>query len=180
MAPLVGSRVFCSGDDLLRVGRGHISHANNIVRRAIRDDFNIVHACAHELLRHIVADAQLRGHVGSGSGDARVKFLFHRGILLDVDFPAGQPGGQARVLAALADCERELVVVHADFHGLLLILAPQVFQFGGLERLGDELLDVRRPADDVHLLVVQFAHDVLHARTLHADACADRVHLRIR
>src|SRR5690606_16374634 len=49
-----------------------------------------------------------------------------------------------------------------------------------LERLLDELHRIRRPANDVDLLVVELAHDVLHASTTHADTGADRVNLVVR
>src|SRR5262249_50215880 len=45
------------------------------------------------------------------------------------------------------------------------------------EGIRKEYLDVRVPADDVHLLVVQFADDVLNPLTAQTDACADGINL---
>src|ERR687888_2174321 len=43
---------------------------------------------------------------------ARLLVLVEFGLRADVDAPAGQPRGEARVLALAADRERELVVGH--------------------------------------------------------------------
>jgi hypothetical protein len=93
--------------------------------------------------------------------------LLHRsrrgGVLVDVDLPAGEAGGQARVLAFFADREGELIFVDGDLDALLLGIEHQVLHLRRLERLEDVLLRIGAPADDVDLLVVELAHDVLHA-----------------
>src|SRR4029077_17483568 len=55
----------------------------------------------------------------------------------------------------------------------------ETLQFGRRQRVIDEILDVGIPANDVHLLVVQLANDVLDALTAQADAGADGVDLLI-
>ena len=47
------------------------------------------------------------------------------------------------------------------------------------ERLRHVLLDVVRPANDVDLLAVQLAHDVAHARALHANARPYGIHVLV-
>src|SRR2546423_1869900 len=102
------------------------------------------------------------------------------GVAIDVDFPAGQSRSQPRVLAFLADGERELIFVDGNLDALLFRIEHKVLHFRRLKRFEDELLRIGAPTNDVHLLVVQFANDVLYPRAAHADASADRIHFFIR
>ena len=131
-------------------------------------------------------------HVGllpRNPGDRRQRFhrlghlllepFGHHHLRLDVHLPAGQLGGQPRVLAPLADGQRKLVLADRDFDPLAGFIHLEGLELGRGQRVGDEVLDVRVPADDVHLLVVQFPHDVLDPLAAQAHAGAHRVHLLV-
>src|SRR5581483_8841494 len=95
---------------------------------------------------------------------------------LDVDLPAEELGGEADVLALLADGERELGVVDDDFELLLAEVGDgDAGDLGGLERLFGEGGDLLGEFDDVDLFAAELADDGLHAHALHADAGADGV-----
>src|SRR5947209_18514568 len=83
-------------------------------------------------------------------------FLFYRvgrrRVAIDIDLPAGQPRGQPRVLAFLADRERELIFIYRNLDAFFLRIENEVLHFRGLERFEDELLRVGAPTDDVDLL----------------------------
>src|SRR5208282_981511 len=55
----------------------------------------------------------------------------------------------------------------------------EVLQLGRRKGIGDELANVRVPANDVDLFAAEFAHDVLHAHPAHAHASADRINLLV-
>src|ERR1051326_1925988 len=98
---------------------------------------------------------------------------------LDVDLRADQLRRQAHVQPALADGQRELVVVDDDVEvrPVRRLVAGHA-DAGDLRRRQRVLRardDVLVPGDDVDLLAAQLADDRLHARALHADAGADRV-----
>ncbi len=98
--------------------------------------------------------------------------------LLDADYvdvPAGQLRGEPRVLAALADGERELVVVDNDADALVLLVDLHVLDVGRAERFLDVAARLGLPADDVDLLAAELADDVLDTRAAHAHARADGV-----
>src|SRR5215218_9265401 len=81
----------------------------------------------------------------------------------DVDAPAGQPGGEPRVLALAADRQRELVVGH-DHRGLpVLVVDEHLTHARGTQRLGDEPGGLVVVRDDVDLLAPELGDD-------HADA----------
>ena len=62
----------------------------------------------------------------------------------DVDVPAGQLRGEADVLAAAADRQRQLVVGHHDLDALGILVEHDLGDFGRLQRVDDE--GCRRPA----------------------------------
>src|SRR6185437_879855 len=97
------------------------------------------------------------------------------GLGHDVDTPAGQPVGEAGVLALLADGQRKLAVRH--HHGGLLggIVDVDLAHLGRGQRLGHEPGRLVVPGDDVDLLAAQLRYDHPHARTARADAGADRI-----
>src|SRR5882724_7511089 len=102
---------------------------------------------------------------------------FRRLFLLDLDIPTGQFGGEASVLALLANCQRELVGIDNNFNRMTRLVDDKVPQLGWGQRVVDVLPNIRVPTDDVDLLTAEFAHDVFHAHSAHADAGADGIDL---
>ena len=98
----------------------------------------------------------------------------------DVDVPADELAGEAHVLAAAADGERELLVGHHDLDALGLLVEHDLGDIGRLQRRDHEVGDVVGPGDDVDLFALQFADHRLDARAAHTDAGADRIDRRIR
>ena len=97
-------------------------------------------------------------------------------LALDVDLPLQELGGEADVLALLADGERELGVVDDDFDLLFGEVGDgDAGDLGGLQGLLGEGGDLFGELDDVDLFAAQLADDGLDAHALHADAGADRV-----
>ena len=92
-----------------------------------------------------------------------------------VELPAGQPAGQAHVLAAAADRLRQLVLGDGEIHRMLFFVDDDRLHFGRRHRVDHELRRVVRPQHDVDALAVQLVGHRLHARTAHADAGADRI-----
>ena len=103
------------------------------------------------------------GHRGHSAGDLVIKGNDLNLIGFDIDVPADELLGEARVLAALADGERELVFVYKNLDTFVGLIDFEVFDFRRLEGFDDKSVDVRTPVDDVHFFVVQFTHDVFHA-----------------
>ena len=97
------------------------------------------------------------------------------GLGHDVDFPAGELGGELHVLAAPPDRKAELIVGHDDLGLVLLLVHQHLADLGGSQRIDDEVRGVGRPRDDVDLLALQLLHHRLDAAAAHADAGADRV-----
>ena len=94
----------------------------------------------------------------------------------DVDVPADELRGEAHVLAAAADGERELLVGHHDLDALGLLVEHDLGDLGRLQRVDDEGRRRRcDPRDDVDLLALQLGDHRLDARAAHADAGADRI-----
>src|SRR6185295_1117197 len=112
-------------------------------------------------------------HAGEGVGH----LVLDVALALDVDAAADQLGGQAHVLAALADGQRELLVFHDDVEvrHLGLLRYRYAGDLGRRQRALREGHQVVAVLDDVDLLAAQLADDRLHARALHADAGADRI-----
>src|SRR5262249_47989432 len=106
-------------------------------------------------------------------------FALHFLFRLDVDLGADQLRGQADVEPALADGQRELVVVHDDVEVRamrgLVAGDRDAGNLGRGQRVLGEVDDVFLPGDDVDLLAAQLTDDGLHAGALHADARADRI-----
>ena len=93
----------------------------------------------------------------------------------DVDLPAGQLRGQAHVLAATADGQRQLFVRHHNLDAVGLFVQHHLGHFGRGQGVDDEGRLVVDPRNDVDFLALQFSDHRLHARTAHADAGADRI-----
>ena len=97
------------------------------------------------------------------------------GLALDVDPPAGEAGGEAGVLALLADGQRQLEVGDDDLGGAGLLVDPDLLDLGRRQRLGHEVGRVLGERDDVDLLAPQLVDDHADAGAPGADAGADRV-----
>src|SRR5688572_16684376 len=97
------------------------------------------------------------------------------GLAADVDPPARDLRREARVLAFLADREREVAVRHDDVRGLLLRDDVHPDHRRRRERVRDELLGRVVVLDDLDTLATELVRDRLHAQPALADACADRV-----
>ena len=93
----------------------------------------------------------------------------------DVDVPAGELGGEAHVLAAAADGERQLLVRHHDFDALGFFIEHDLGDFGGGQRVHHEGGDVLGPLDDVDLFALQLVDDSLNTAAAHADTGTDRI-----
>src|SRR5688500_14235667 len=122
----------------------------------------------------------LRFGIGGGLllGRRRVRVLTAGGggrparLGADVDAPAGQLGGQAGVLALLADGQAELPLRDDDVRDLVLLVDADAEHLGGAERLGHEAAGILVPQDDVHLLAVELGHDRLDSRAALPDGGA--------
>src|SRR5690606_38042857 len=94
-----------------------------------------------------------------------------------VDRPAGQARGEADVLPAAPDRERELVLLDEDLGVLRLVVQLDRVHDRRLHGVHDVDLLRLVPADDVDLLAVELVYDVLDARAADADARAHAVDL---
>ena len=122
------------------------------------------------------------GVVGSAAHGLHLLLDFLALLLfaLDVDLPLQELGGEADVLALLADGERELGVVDDDLDLLVGEVGDgDAADLGGLQRLFCEGGDLFGELDDVDLLAAQLADDGLDAHALHADAGADGVDILV-
>ena len=97
----------------------------------------------------------------------------------DVDVPAGEPGGQADVLTALADGQGKLIFIDDDGCPAEFKAKRHFRHFGGLEGVADEHLAGFVPADDVDFFTAEFIDDVLDSASANADAGADGIHLGV-
>ena len=89
--------------------------------------------------------------------------------------PAGEAGGQAGVLALLADGQGELVV--GDDHGCVvgLLVDEHAADLGRRKRVGHVDGGVLVPLDDVDALAAELGDHGADTGALGADACAHRV-----
>src|SRR5215217_2228130 len=112
---------------------------------------------------------------GRGLGELLLTALALLRLRHDVDLPAGQLRGEADVLAAAADGQRQLLVRHHHFDALVFLVHDDLGDFGGSQGVDDEGRLVRVPLDDVDLLALQLGDDSLNAAAAHTDAGADGV-----
>ena len=98
---------------------------------------------------------------------ARAEFLGTALALLglgqDVDVPAGELRGEADVLAAPADGQAELVVGDDDLDAALLFVHHHLGHLRRSQRVDDKGRRVARPRDNVDLLALQFANEIVIA-----------------
>src|SRR5690606_33634027 len=112
---------------------------------------------------------------GGALGELALTALALLALGHDVDLPAGQLAGEAHVLAAPADDQRQLIVGHHHLDPLVLLVHHHLADLGGGQGVDDEGRLVRAPLDDVDLLALQLGDHRLHAAAAHADAGADGV-----
>ena len=121
----------------LRLDRRHVVGMDAAVPRARLGLVRTALAVARDrraLAAHLVVVAVLGMRLGLG-------LLL---LALDVDAPAGQLARETRVLALLADGQRELVVGHDDGGRLVLVVDDDLAHARRRERLGDEARRRRR------------------------------------
>src|SRR5437588_10185653 len=94
---------------------------------------------------------------------------------LNIHLPAGQFRGQARVLPALANRQGKLVFADRNSDPLIGLINLKCFQLRRRQGIGNEISDIRVPADDIHLLVVQLANNVFDPLAAQSDAGPDRI-----
>ncbi len=99
---------------------------------------------------------------------------------LDIDAPTEQLRREAYVLPLLSNGERELGVIHDDFH----MLAQRVYDrnpadLGRAQRMRRENHRIIRILDDIDFLATQLADNGLHTHALHAHASAHAVHIPV-
>ena len=87
----------------------------------------------------------------------------------------GQPGGEAGVLALLADGQRELVVAHHDGGRPGLLVEAHLAHSGGRQRGLDQVDRVVGERHHVDALAAQLVGDHAHPGAPRADAGADGV-----
>src|SRR5207247_7067434 len=105
------------GEDLLGSLRPDPRHTREALDTRREDGVEALEAVLLQSLHGLLAHARKIGHLAPAPGPA-----LHLGLdlalllllALDVDFPSGQAGGETNVLALLADCQRQLLVVHHD------------------------------------------------------------------
>src|SRR5579875_1831517 len=85
---------------------------------------------------------------------APLRFLFLR---QDIDIPARELGGEAHVLPASADGERELLVWNDDLDPAGILIQHHLGDLGWCERVDNESRGLGRPWNDVDLLALQLA-----------------------
>jgi hypothetical protein len=110
------------------------------------------------------------------ASDSLACFCATFGGVHDVDLPAGQVGRQAHVLAATANGDGQVFLVHHHVHGVLFLVHHDGGHVGRCQRTNHELRRVFGPQHDVHTLASQFVGHGVHAGATHADAGADGVH----
>ena len=115
----------------------------------------------------IVFDEVVLGDLGQVAQDAG-----HHGLVLDVDVHAGEAGGQAGVLALLANGQGQLVVGHDDGRVVVVVVDDHARHAGRRKRAGHALCGVVVPKDDVHALAAQLRDHGANAAALGANAGA--------
>ena len=132
----------------------------------------------HVRLRPLVGHRFLQ-HGAEGIGHFALHFFFR----LDVDLRADQFRRETDIEPALADGQRELVVVDDDVEmrpvRRLVAGHADASDLRRCQRVLCERDNVIVPGNDVDLLAPQLADDRLHARPFHADASADRIDIAL-
>src|SRR5262249_35741324 len=139
-----------------------------------------VEAVLHEARRHLRADGVDLAEGRQTSGPLLFQpaaLVGQLGLALDVHPEPSELRGEPRVLALLADGERQLAVRYDDLRGALLALTGERHRadLRGRERPGDERGQVVRPLDDIDLLPAQLLDDDLDPGPAESDARPDGI-----
>ena len=151
---------------------------------------NVVHRhLQHHVRRHAPGTVKLVGGLRihsqflrqshGGIGHPRLKLLVLALVLADLDVPVHQLGSESRILSPATNRLAQIFLIHGHIDHLVLLVQGDGPDQRRFESVGHEGFRFVTPADDVHLLVVEFAHDILHPRSTQADAGTDRIHLLI-
>src|SRR5262249_16202150 len=97
----------------------------------------------------------------------------------DLDVPADQLAGQANVLSAPANRQRQLVFLHQYDRPPQARVEVHLLDVRRLQGVGNEYLESVVPADDVDALTAQGVDDVLDTAAADADTGADAVNLHV-
>ena len=114
-----GRRLLMNGVmDLPRLRFVDGKNVDEVLDRGVAQAFQIREARFHERQRLLFGNGQ-----GGGEGLGGLRHLLldrvrRRRVAIDVDFPAGQSRGQARVLPFLSDRERELIFIDGNLDAL--------------------------------------------------------------
>ena len=98
----------------------------------------------------------------------------------DLNVPARKLTCESNVLTAPADGKRQLIFTHKHNCPTQHFAEDHLFDFGRLQRVGDEHFQIVVPADDVYAFATQFIDDVLDAVPAHADAGTHAVDTLVR
>ena len=97
------------------------------------------------------------------------------GLGQDVDLPAGELGGEAHILAAAADAQRNCSSGTTTSTRWVSSSSTTLVTSAGARALTMKVAGLAVPRNDVDALALQFLHHRLHAHAAHADAGADRI-----
>src|SRR2546421_9602665 len=150
---------------------------SQVARFRLQQGFQTQKPAVHQHVGLFLRDAGNGGDGFDRLGHFLLKPQRREVLRLDVHLPSGQLGGEAGVLSALAYRQGKLVFTDEDFNAATGFVDFKSLQFGGRERVGDEISHVRVPLDDVPLLVVEFADDVFDSLPAQADTRAHWIHL---
>ena len=121
----------------------------------------------------------LVGDRGCGLGDLGFERFVRGLVLLHLDIPSHQSSGEAGILPTTPDGLGKFFFVHLHGDGVVFLVDFDRLDLRRLERLRNERVNVVAPADDIDLLVVQLADDVLDACPAQTNACAHRIDLLV-
>ena len=92
-------------------------HSVNVGSLGGDDHVDGIHAAGGKGLGLLLGDAQGLGELMDGAAKLLLESFGSGAILLDVDFPAGEAGGETGILAALADGKCKILLVDGDADG---------------------------------------------------------------
>ena len=158
-----------------------VEKLNQIVNRGRGEAVDVVDSMCGECFRLLPGHSfnhgkrnwrARRDHRAHGLGN----FLLQLFFAADIDVPADQFGSEPDVLAALTNCQAELVLIYDHFHlAIFDVSDAHLIYFRGRKRVRRKDRRLFRPFDDVDFLAAQLANDRLHARTFHTYAGTHRI-----